>query len=63
MRIDDSIKGSNPTLPKGYKLEESVEGDILMQLVCPDNKNRPTVDTVFRELLPLWRSQLEGIPF
>ena len=56
MRIDDCLKNKSPSLPKGYKLEGSIEGDILMQLVCPDTKNRPTVETVLSDLLPLWRS-------
>ena len=61
MRIDDCLKSRSPSLPKGYGLEGSVEGDILMKLVCPDNKNRPTVETVLTELLPLWRAQLDAI--
>lgn len=61
MRIDDSLKSRSPSLPKGYKLEGSVEGEILMQLVCPDSKNRPTVETVLTDLLPQWRAQLAVI--
>jgi len=30
MRIDDSLKSRSPQLPKGYKLEGLVEGNILM---------------------------------
>jgi len=37
MRIDDSLKSKSPQLPRGYELEDLVEGSILMQLVNPDS--------------------------
>lgn len=32
-RIDDKIKARPPVLPKGYKLEGLVEGQLLLSLV------------------------------
>jgi hypothetical protein len=33
MRIDESLKGKPPTLPKGYLLDDLVEGQLLLRLV------------------------------
>ena len=46
MRIDDAIRAPKPQLPRGYKLEGLPEADLLLKLVDPDPKNRPTIEEV-----------------
>jgi hypothetical protein len=33
MRIDDALKRAKPCLPRGYKLEGLVEGDLMLAMV------------------------------
>jgi hypothetical protein len=33
MRIDDALKGKKPCLPRGYKLEGLVEGELMLAMV------------------------------
>ena len=44
MRIDDCIKANPPRLPKGYQLEDRVEGRLMLKMVDRDPKNRPSID-------------------
>lgn len=44
MRIDGALKQSVPELPRGYKLEGLVEGNLMLALVDPDPSKRPTID-------------------
>lgn len=43
MRCDDAIRAKSPTLPKGYGLEGTPEGDLLLALVEPDPARRPNM--------------------
>lgn len=43
-KIDDKIKGRPPALPKGYKLEGLVEGQLLLSLVSYRSDDRPTIE-------------------
>jgi hypothetical protein len=33
MRIDDALKRAKPCLPRGYKLDGLVEGDLMLAMV------------------------------
>jgi hypothetical protein len=33
MRIDDALKSKTPCLPRGYKLEGLVEGELMLAMV------------------------------
>lgn len=44
MRIDDSLKARSPRLPKGYNLENTVEGQLMLRMVDREPRNRPTID-------------------
>jgi len=54
MKIDQSIKSVPPQLPRGYQLEGTVEGDILLQLVQPDPVKRPKISEIRELWLPKW---------
>lgn len=43
MRIDDALKSKKPVLPKGYKLEGLVEGQLMLAMVQADPVDRPTI--------------------
>ena len=43
MRIDDALKSKKPFLPKGYKLEGLVEGQLMLAMVQADPVDRPTI--------------------
>jgi hypothetical protein len=55
MKIDDAIKVATPKLPKGYKLEGLVEGELMMKLVDPNPNVRPTMEDIRSDWLPRWR--------
>jgi hypothetical protein len=46
MKIDDTIKARPPTLPKGYKLDELVEGQLLLRLISDQAEQRPSVEEI-----------------
>lgn len=60
MKIDDSIKSTPPKLPKNYKLEELVEGKLLLLLVSPYPEQRPTIEDIRNVWLPEWGRALEA---
>lgn len=57
-RIEDKIKASKPQLPPGYKLENLVEGELLLKLVDPDPSLRPSIEQIRSDWLPQWEKQL-----
>jgi hypothetical protein len=59
MRIDDNIKRKPPILPKGYKLEESVEGELLLLLVSDEPDKRPSIQAICTYWLPKWEQSLK----
>ena len=64
MKIDDVIKAATPKLPKGYKLEGLIEGELMMKLVDPNPNVRPTMEDIRSDWLPRWKDQLsesEGV--
>ena len=44
MRIDRTVQDRKPSLPPGYKLEGTTEGELLLALVSPDISERPSVE-------------------
>lgn len=54
MRIDDSIKCDPPKLPKVYKLDGLVEGELMLALVSWNQDERPTIEDVKNIWLPKW---------
>jgi hypothetical protein len=60
MRIDESIKHRPPMLPRGYKLEGSVEGELLLLLVSCEADQRPTIETICTYWLPKWEQSLSA---
>jgi hypothetical protein len=55
MKIDDVIKAATPKLPKGYKLEGLIEGELMMKLVDPNPNVRPTMEEIRSDWRPRWR--------
>jgi hypothetical protein len=58
IRIDDSIKCDPPKLPKSYKLEGLVEGELMLALVSHKQDERPTIEDVKNIWLPKWQTSL-----
>ena len=56
MKIDENIKKYK--LPTGYKLEGTVEGELLMLLVAENPDTRPTIEQIKSEWLPRWKADL-----
>ncbi len=44
MKIDETIKARPATLPKGYKLDDLLEGKLLLRLVSHQAELRPSVE-------------------
>jgi len=59
MRMDDALKSRDPTLPKGYKLENTIEGALLLELVSPDPSKRPSARQIQSDWLHKWKESLE----
>ncbi len=56
-RIDEAIRSPTPTLPRGYGLEGTAEGELLLRLVEPDSERRPTIQSV-KQYLGVWAEQI-----
>lgn len=60
MRIDEALKASKPSLPRGYKLDGLVEAELMLSMVQPDPEQRPSIDQIRDVWLPRWEAQLTG---
>ena len=54
MRIDDALKSKQPVLPKGYKLEGLLEGQLMLAMVQPDPSQRPSIEEIKDKWMPKW---------
>lgn len=58
VKIDDAIKAKKPVLPKGYKLEGLIEAELMLAMVQPEPKMRPTIDEIKNKWLVRWQESI-----